>query len=402
MTKKNVIIITHHYPPEATGGASRIYEMAESLKRMYNVSILCPPSTFPFTKYKKARYLYHKEEYNGQRIIRFWTFQPSRHNPSLGQRILYYAIFPILASFYLITHLKDVSFIIISVPPSPLLITSLIARLFRKKLLIDVRDLWTDVAVSLSYIKEDSLILKLARNFENYCLEKSDLIITNSRVVFDTLHSKLNTLNKHKIRYFPFSVNLESFRRISGISKKMEVVYIGNLGTAQNLNTLIEAFPLVLQKIPDLKMHFYGGGDREQELKELVKDLKLEKNIQFNNPVPRNEIPAILSRSMLGIVALSSNKAVRYALPTKSFEYFALGLPVVAYGSSDELEWVMRESGAGICIRGDDKKEIGEAIVKLINDKDMLEKYSNNGRKFAEKNNFHSLVIDMQTLIGEK
>src|SRR5687768_10389699 len=111
--KKNVIIITHHFPPESTGGASRIYEMAQTLRDVYNVIILCPPPTFPFTKYKKARYLYHKEDQNGQEIIRFWTFQPSKHKPSLGQRILYYAIFPFFASFFLITHLKDVTFIII-------------------------------------------------------------------------------------------------------------------------------------------------------------------------------------------------------------------------------------------------------------------------------------------------
>lgn len=401
LNKKNIIIITHHYPPEATGGASRIYEMAESLKSMYNVSILCPPPTFPFTKYKKVRYIYHKEK-NGDNIARLWTFQPSGHNPSFWKRILYYLIFPIFASFYLITQLRDASLVIISVPPSPLLITSLVTRLFRKKIVIDVRDLWTEVAVSLSYIKESSLILKLTRRFEKYCLEKSDLIITNSRIMLSTLDSNLKISHKHKTRYFPFSVNLDSFKHVSQVSKKMEIVYIGNLGTAQNINTLIEAFSLVLEKIPDLNMNFYGGGDQEEELKHLAKDLKLEQKIQFNNPVPRNEIPAILSGSMLGLIPLSSNKAVRYALPTKSFEYFALGLPVVAYGSSEELECVINESGAGIFVRGDDKRKIAEAIVKIITDKDMREKCSANGRKFAEKSNFHSLVADIGAVIGEK
>ena len=376
--------------------------MAQTLKDVYNVTILCPPSTFPFTKYEKARYVHHKEYQNGLQIIRFWTFQPSKHKPSLGQRILYYGIFPILASFYLLTHLKNVSLILISIPPSPLLITSLVSRLFKKKLIVDVRDLWADVAVSLSYIKEDSLLLKLVRNFENYCLEKSDLIIANSRIVYDTLNSNLKPTNKHMIKYFPFSVNLESFKSVKAITSKRDIVYIGNLGTAQNLKTLIEAFQEVLRQIPDLKLGFYGGGDCEPELKEVVKNLDLEKNIQFNNPVPRKEVPDILARSVLGIVALSSNKAVRYALPTKTFEYFALGLPVVAYGSSDELEWVIKESGAGIFVRGGDKREIAEAIVMLLSDKDMCKKYSINGRKFAEKNNFHSLVFDMQALIGEK
>lgn len=401
MSKKSVIIITHHFPPEATGGASRIYEIVQKLKDNYNIIVVCPPPTYPFTKYKKARYFYRKEVHNDYEVIRCWTFQPSGSRPSIRQRMLYYAIFPILASFYLITHLKDVSFIVISIPPSPLLTASIVARLFKKKLLVDVRDLWADVAVSLSYISKDSLKLKLVRKFENYSLGKADLIFTNSRIVYDTMNKTLKKTNESKIKYVPFSVNLDTFKVIKGIRRKRQVVYIGNFGAPQNLEALIEAFPLVLRKIADLKLNFYGGGDHEIELKNLVGNLHMEQYIQFYNPVPRDEIPDILSQSLLGIIPLSSNQAVHYALPTKSFEYFASGLPVVAYGSSVELERVLNESGAGIYVRGDNIKDIADAIVNVISDRTNFDKYSANGRTFAEKNVFDSLPLDIEALMGK-
>jgi colanic acid biosynthesis glycosyl transferase WcaI len=400
--RKKVIIVTYHFPPEATGGSSRIYEMARSLQDSYDVTILCPPPTYPFTKYKNPKYLFRKENVKAFCVYRLWNFQPTKQYPSLFQRLLYYGVFPIFALFFLLTHLHDVSFVIITVPPSPLLITSLAIRLFRKKLIIDVRDFWIDLAVSLSYIKKDSIIVKLARNFEEYCWRKSDMIITNSRIIYDTLNSNRKKRHNSKIKYFPFSVDLDMFKKVSGSCTEKQIVYIGNLGSAQNVKALINALPLVLQKVTDLRIQLYGGGDCEPEIKSLARELNIDKYIKFNGLVPREQIPSILSESTLGIIALSSNNVVRYALPTKSFEYFASGLPVVAYGSSDELELIMSESGAGVYVRGDDKKDIANAIINVINDKVALAQYSANGRKFAENNMLHSLISDLQTLIEEK
>jgi colanic acid biosynthesis glycosyl transferase WcaI len=318
--KKRVIIVTHHFPPEATGGASRIYEMARSLQDYYDVTVVCPPPTFPFTKYKNPKYLFRKEDVNGFGVYRLWNFQPSKHYPSIFQRLLYYAVFPILALFFLFTHLQGVSFVIITTPPSSLLITSLVIRLFRKKLIIDVRDFWIDLAVSLGYIKNDSLIVKTTRKFEEYCWRKSDLIITNSRIIYDTLKSNTKDPNNSKIKYFPFSVNLDIFKKVNGTFAEKQIVYVGNFGSAQNLNALINALPIVLEKVTDLRIHLYGGGDCEPEMKRLARDLNIDKYIKFNDPVPREQIPIILSQSTLGIIALSSNNVVRYALPTKSFE----------------------------------------------------------------------------------
>jgi glycosyltransferase involved in cell wall biosynthesis len=399
--KKKVIIITQHFPPEATGGASRLYEMARTLQDLYDVTVVCPPPTFPFNKYKREKYPYRKEKVNGFRVFRLWTYQPSKSKPSIFLRLIYYAVFPILAFFFLIGHLHGVSFVIITTPPSPLLITSLAVRLFRKKLIIDVRDFWIDLAVSLSYLKEDSFIVRWARKFEEYCWRKSDLIITNSRIIYEILSSDSKHANS-KIKYFPFSVDLEVFKKVNGTPRKRQIVYIGNFGTAQNLKALISALPLVLEQVSDIKIQLYGGGDCEPEIKSLARDLDLEEYVKFNDPVPREQIPLILSQSMLGIIALSSHNVVRYALPTKSFEYFASGLPVVAYGASDELELIMKKSQAGIYVRGDDKKEIADAIINMINDNAAQEQYSINGRKFAEENTFHSLISDVQILMEGK
>ena len=47
---KKVLIIAPNFLPESVGGASRIYEMAKKMKNEFDVSVICPPPTYPFTK----------------------------------------------------------------------------------------------------------------------------------------------------------------------------------------------------------------------------------------------------------------------------------------------------------------------------------------------------------------
>ena len=380
---EKVLIIAPNFPPESVGGASRIYEMAKQMQEEYDVTVICPPPTYPFTKYKKSKHLFYKETIDGIKVCRVSTHQPTTQNPSFLGRFLYFTIFPILTNFLLFRLLHDVSFVIISTPPTSILITSWIVRLFQKKCIIDVRDLWIDALVSLRYLNKNSFIIKLIRKFEINCWKKCDLIVANSVITIDRI-KKILGLNSLKIKYLPYGADLKVFKK-ENIETEKQIVYIGNFGISQALEVLINAMPIVFSKIPDLNVKLYGGGFHESKIKNLVKELGLEKSIHFFNPVSREQIPLILSKSLIGIVSLEDNVGLRSAIPTKTFEYLACSLPVLAYGRSDELKRIIKESESGIYVEGNNHEEIANSLVKLLNDEDRLKKYSINGRKFMER-----------------
>ncbi len=380
---EKVLIISPNFLPESVGGASRIYEMAKEIQKEYDVSVVCPPPTYPFTKYKKSNHIFQKEIFDGIKVYRIWTYQPSTSNPSLLGRFLYYMIFPILTNLFLFSLLRNVSFVIISTPPSSLLITSWMVRLFRKKLIVDVRDLWIDALISLKYVNKNNPIVKWVKGFEISCWKKSNIILANSLTTIDRIKQILGT-NSVKIKYFPFHTDLKIFKK-ENIKKEKQIVYIGNFGISQALDILIKAMPIVFSKIPDVNVKLYGGGFCEQKIQDLVKKLGLEKSIKFFNPVPRDQIPSILSKSLVGIVSTEDNEGVRSAMPTKTFEYFACSLPVLAYGGSHELKRIIKESDGGIFIEGNNHKEIGDSLIKLLNDKEKIKRYSVNGRKFMNR-----------------
>jgi len=71
------------------------------------------------------------------------------------------------------------------------------------------------------------------------------------------------------------------------------------------------------------------------------------------------------------------------------------GLPVLAYGSSKELERMLQESESGKFVRTEDPKKIAEELIRLVNDKDVLETYSKNGRRFIEKNTENTSLAEL-------
>ena len=294
---------------------------------------------------------------------------------------------------FLFRLLKNVSFVIVSTPPSSLLITNWVLRLFQKKVIIDIRDLWIDALSSLGYVNKENYIIKRIKQFEISNWKKASIILANSITTSERI-KKILGKDFEKVKYFPFNPDLDIFQKKND-QKEKQIVYIGNFGISQALEVLINAMPTVISKIPDIDLKLYGGGFCESKIRNLVKELKLEKSIHFFNPISRNEIPMILSKSLIGIVSLQDNEGLRSAIPTKTFEYLACSLPILAYGRSDELKRIIKESDAGIYIDNNNSKEIGNSLAKLLDDEEKLKKYSENGRKFMEQKIDFSFVKEI-------
>jgi len=379
---KKILIITQYFPPESVGRASRIYEMAKYLKKSNDVRIVCPPPTYPFTKYNKVNYLFHKESFDDLNITRVWTYQPSKINLSIIQRGLYLLIFPILTGFAILKSLPKISTVIISIPPLPVLLTSLICRLFRKKIIIDVGDFSFEMGTYSASRKKYKFLRNMMKKFEIHSYKKSNAVIINRLAVSETL-KKILGKDCPTIEYFPFQVDLNSFKKYDEKILK-QIVYVGNFGPAQDIQTLIKAMSLVSKKFPDYTLQLYGGGDRELELRELVKELNLEKYCIFNNPVPRKDIPKILSRSSIGVIPLAMDDSLKFALPSKTFEYMACELPIFAYGSSDELEKILQISKSGRFVKSNDPQKIAEELISLLGNENDLKIHSKSGREYLE------------------
>jgi len=326
-------------------------------------------------------------------VKRIWTFQPKKEIPTFLENLGYYFIFPFLTIFYLISKMTKFSTIIICTPPPYVLLISPFIRLFRKKFIIDVGDLPLEQNIFPNNVRKHSFVNKRLRKFEKECWKKADLVITNSLIVGDEIKKILKEHSPSKVKYFPYNVDCNKFKK-HDVTKAEQLVFIGSLNSVQNLPAIIKAMPIILEKYPDVNLQIYGGGSDESKLKNLIINLNLVKSCKINSPVDPDQIPLILSKSIIGIVALVMNENLHYTMPTKAWEYMACSLPVFACGTSEELSRIILESKSGKSVKSENPEELAEALLSMLNDPVALEQFSNNGRNFIEKSQENSELAE--------
>jgi glycosyltransferase involved in cell wall biosynthesis len=380
---KSILIITTQYIPEAVGRASRMHELAKALKNSYKIQVIAPPPTWPYSKFPKVSYLSHHEQIDGIDILRIWTYQPKNEDPSTIAKLAYHLIFPINVCFSFLSTLRNVSTVLISAQPPPILLSALFVIFARKKLILDIGDLEYGENIDKKEVRL-SILKKISKRIQLYCWKKSDFIITNTLGIQTRIQKILEENNPEKVRYFPFNVDLTVFRKHE-VKVENQIVYTGMFGALQNILPIIKAMKVVVKEIPEMTLHLYGGGKYEKEIENLIKELDLEENCMIHDPVSRDELPLILSKSMVGLVPLAFDKTLSFANPSKIFEYMACSLPVFGYGPSEALDEIVKTSESGIYLKIEDPEKLGFELVKMLKDESSLQKFGYNGRKFIEK-----------------
>lgn len=115
--------------------------------------------------------------------------------------------------------------------------------------------------------------------------------------------------------------------------KQFFITYCGSLeGEKDGVLVLIEAFGLISQKYPFIKLRIIGASNdpiTNGNINSLVHSLKLEQKIELTGRVERDKMPEYLCNSEILALARPNNKQAEGGFPTKLGEYLATGNAVV-------------------------------------------------------------------------
>lgn len=130
-------------------------------------------------------------------------------------------------------------------------------------------------------------------------------------------------------------ISREQFERLSGLSAKREkrltVSYIGNVGLAQHLDTLLAA----AQALPEMDFKVIGAGTDFVRIKSLAAEMQLE-NLVFTGRVPWQDVRQHYNQSDILYAQLAPEYAG--AMPSKLYEYLATGKFVLYSGQAQAAE----------------------------------------------------------------
>lgn len=149
-------------------------------------------------------------------------------------------------------------------------------------------------------------------------------------------------------------------------SDKLTVLFAGNIGRFQGLETVVEAAAM-LKNRDDVEVIFMGEGVEKVNLQK--KAALMRANIHFVGHQPVEIAKAAMQQADYGFVSLIPG-IHKYAYPSKTMTYLEQGCPlIVAVGQQSELAVDVRQHGYGYCVDFGDSKELAELLDWLANDR---------------------------------
>lgn len=151
---------------------------------------------------------------------------------------------------------------------------------------------------------------------------------------------------------------------------KKRIVFTGNIGRFQNLESLINAIK-TYGCIENLELIFVGEGKNLDSLKELASGLNCVKFIPHQ---PVSIARKIIEEAHMGIVSLEK-EIIKYAYPSKTMTYLAEGTPIlVCIDDESELSNMVNNLALGISVKPSNLKQIHDIFLELSKDNLSFEK----------------------------
>jgi glycosyltransferase involved in cell wall biosynthesis len=363
---EEILIISNYYPPEKGAAANRIEQLALKLNQnKYNVYVICPLGNYPkgelFDEYK-GKFLV-TENRDGITVKRLWIY------PSVSKNILVRILSVLSFSLSLFLYLlfkKTPHKVVVQSPPLLLsFISVLVLSWKKKKIILNVSDLWPLAAIELNVLKENSLSHKFSLFLERFIYKKTTLILGQSNEIITHVHTLFPDKKCFLYRNFP-DHNASEIELKTEENQPIKIFYAGLLGLAQGVLELCKNIDL---KELNIELHIYGDGAEKNQIEQLISSKK-EQNIFFHGMMERKDLHETLKTFDIAIVPLKTR--IYGSVPSKIFEYGSLGFPILYFGGG-EGESIVNDNHLGWVASVEDYDDLNNklAIISKTSKSDL-------------------------------
>jgi glycosyltransferase involved in cell wall biosynthesis len=222
----------------------------------------------------------------------------------------------------------------------------------------------------------------------------ADCILTNSHKAVESLRLGLqqnvpcqviyNGIDLQKFdeeanRGFDFELPVDPGSRV--------ICVVARLHPVKGLDILLNAFTKISRAMDNVQLWIVGDGPEMEKLKQQTDRLGIGSKVVFWGQ--KKNIPSILKQAEIGV--LSSHVE---GLPNAIIEYMAAKLPVVATNVGGIPELITHNTN-GLLVEPNNPDELAMAILTLLNDPRLAEKFGENGRLFVEQN------LDLKCMVSK-
>jgi len=387
-----ILIVGLNYAPELTGVGKYTAEMAEALAcEGHDVRVVCGPPYYPQWRIADgfSAWRYRAETRSGVRVLRVPLWVPAR--PSGLARLPHLASYALTSLPVLAAQLGWRAEVVMSIAPSLMSAPAawLVARLIGAKSWLHIQDYEVDAAFDLGLIKG-----KLARRFalalERKMLTRFDVVSSlSAKMVGRAIGKGVDPL---KAWCLPNWVDTRSivplphanhYRQLLGLAHgavpQTVVLYAGNMGAKQGLETLAEA-AVELVRRPDISFVFCGNGPARAKLEAHCAGLP---NCTFIPLQPAQQLNELLNLADIHVLPQRGG-AADLVMPSKLGGMLASGRAIVAMAcAGTELYEVVEPRG--VVVQPENVDALVGAIEQLASDPSRRAVLGAAGREYAER-----------------
>src|SRR6266496_2155047 len=351
------------------------------------------------------------EQFHGVSVVRTWLLPFPNRKPY--ERILNYSSF--CASAALAASFLERPDVVIATSPQLLVGLSgwWLSRLKKVPFVLEVRDLWPESLAGAGVGGQDSLLYRAIGRTAAFLYRSANSIAVVTPAFREQLVRKWS-VSVEKVSIIQNGVETALFSpqnadpALTGSLKapsQFLVSFIGTLGLAHGLDTLVAAAEQLQSIAPEVVIMLVGEGSDRQRIVRLVESKKLS-NVRFVPQQCREKIPAYIAASDACVVTLKKSEVFETVIPTKMLEFMSCARPVIL-AVRGQAQRILEAAGAGICVEPGNPQALCDAILTLRQRPPLCEEMGRNGRSYivhelSRAGTANDYLQLLGTIVGEK
>jgi glycosyltransferase involved in cell wall biosynthesis len=298
----------------------------------------------------------------------------------------------------------------------PLALTAIgVARALRKPVMLDMAENYPAALRAIHDHKTPSIVDLLVRNptLAQVIEDVSLPFLDHTFVVCDENRERLldKGVSPERVTVVGNTPDLDIFRIDDEVTREVNVqlddafvlCYIGAIDPFRGLDTLVEALPLLRQRIPKVTLAILGKGEGRAEVERHARRVGVADRVKFLGFRPLEQLPAFIKRADVSVIPHHRNEHIDTTLPNKLFDAMALGTPVLATDATP-LRRIIEAEGCGLVYKSGDPESLAEKVSVLAESKRASEMGERGIRAARERYNWQrdsEALVSVVEAIGE-
>ncbi|MDB6033853.1 MAG: glycosyl transferase group 1 [Verrucomicrobiales bacterium] len=279
--------------------------------------------------------------------------------------------------------------------PDVLAFSAIVPKLLGAKVILDLHDPMPELMMSIYGLQEKSGFVRILKWLEKLSIGFADKVITPN-IAFKELFVRRKcpadkihiVMNSPKTEIFNPELYPAAKPEVAGPKKPFKLMYHGLLVDRHGLDTAIEAVDLLRSRIPTIEFHIFGRPTPYmEEMEQLIAKLGLKEIVIYHGPKTQKEIAQAIMQIDLGLIPNKRSAFTEINMPTRIFEYLAMGKPVVSPDTKGIRDYFDRKTM--LFFEPGDRKDLANVILEAYSNPERLDEVLHLGMQVYEKHTWH-------------